>query len=48
MHKTKWGIIGSGNIAKAFAHSIKYCRIPNLISVFGRNSEALRSIFYKI
>ena len=39
MHKIKWGIIGSGNIAKAFAHSIKYCQNSELISVFGRNLE---------
>ena len=39
MHKIKWGIIGSGNIAKAFAHSIKYCQNSELTSVFGRNSE---------
>ena len=41
MHKTKWGIIGSGNIANAFAHSIKYCKDSELISVFGRNAKSL-------
>jgi predicted dehydrogenase len=41
MHKTRWGIIGSGNIADAFAHSIKYCQNSELISVFGRNSETV-------
>ena len=41
MHKTKWGIIGSGNIAKAFAHSIKHCKDSELISVFGRNAKSL-------
>ena len=41
MHKTRWGIIGSGNIADAFAHSIKYCQNSELISIFGRNSETV-------
>ena len=41
MHKTRWGIIGSGNIADAFAHSIKYSQNSELITVFGRNSETV-------
>jgi aryl-alcohol dehydrogenase-like predicted oxidoreductase/predicted dehydrogenase len=39
MHKVKWGIIGSGNIAHAFAHSIQHCQDSELVSIFGRNLE---------
>ena len=41
MNKVKWGIIGSGNIAKAFAHSIKYCENSDLVSIFGRNEDTV-------
>ena len=30
MPNINWGIIGPGNIANAFAHSIKYCEKSNL------------------
>ena len=39
MPKIKWGIIGTGSIANAFAHSIKYCDHSELVSVFGRNKD---------
>ena len=39
MKKIKWGIIGPGSIATAFAHSIKHCQNSELIGVFGRNEE---------
>ena len=41
MPKIKWGIIGTGSIANAFAHSIEHCDRSKLISVFGRNEDAL-------
>ena len=43
MPNINWGIIGPGNIANAFAHSIKYCEKSNLISVFGRNEEKVNN-----
>ena len=39
MHKIKWGVIGPGYIATAFAHSIKRCNNSELTSVFGRKEE---------
>ena len=47
MNKVKWGIIGSGNIAKAFAHSIKYCENSDLVSIFGRNEETVNQFSTK-
>jgi len=47
MNKIKWGIIGSGNIADAFAHSVKYCQDSDLVSVFGRNEEAVKQFSTK-
>ena len=47
MSKIKWGIIGTGSIANAFAHSIKYCDHSNLISVYGRNESTLRQFSKK-
>ena len=47
MSKIKWGIIGTGSIANAFAHSIIYCDHSNLISVYGRNEATLRRISKK-
>ena len=41
MPKIKWGIIGTGSIANAFAHSIKYCDHSELVSVFGRNKDTM-------
>ena len=41
MSKIRWGIVGTGSIASAFAHSIKHCNQSELISVFGRNKETL-------
>ena len=42
MSKVRWGIIGTGSIANAFAHSIKHCNHSELIAVFGRNKETLQ------
>ena len=42
MSKIKWGIVGTGSIANAFAHSIKYCNNSNLISVYGRSEATLK------
>jgi aryl-alcohol dehydrogenase-like predicted oxidoreductase/predicted dehydrogenase len=42
MPKIRWGVIGTGSIANAFAHSIKYCNYSELISVYGRNKETLK------
>ncbi|MDA9315618.1 Gfo/Idh/MocA family oxidoreductase, partial [Gammaproteobacteria bacterium] len=47
MNKVKWGIIGSGNIANAFAHSVKYCQDSELVSIFGRNEEAVKQFSTK-
>ena len=47
MSKIKWGIVGTGSIANAFAHSIKYCNDSNLISVYGRNEATLRQFSKK-
>ena len=42
MSKVRWGIIGTGSIANAFAHSIKHCNHSELSAVFGRNKETLQ------
>ena len=42
MPKIRWGVIGTGSIANAFAHSIKHCNYSELISVYGRNKETLK------
>ena len=42
MPKIRWGVIGTGAIANAFAHSIKHCNYSELISVYGRNKETLK------
>ncbi len=47
MSKVRWGIIGTGSIANAFAHSIKHCNHSELISVFGRNKETLQTFSQK-
>jgi aryl-alcohol dehydrogenase-like predicted oxidoreductase/predicted dehydrogenase len=47
MSKIKWGIVGTGSIANAFAHSIKYCKDSNLISVYGRNEATLKQFSKK-
>ena len=47
MSKIKWGIIGTGSIANAFANSIKHCNHSDLISVFGRNEDALGKFSHK-
>ena len=39
MQKIKWGIIGPGSIATAFANSINHCQNSNLIGVFGRSKK---------
>ena len=41
-----WGIIGTGSIASAFAHSIEHCSHSKLSGVYGRNAEPL-NIFSK-
>ena len=47
MPTVKWGIIGTGSIANAFAHSIKHCNHSELISIFGRNKETLQTFSQK-
>ena len=47
MSKVRWGIIGTGSIANAFAHSIKYCNQSELSAVFGRNKETLQTFSQK-
>ena len=47
MSKVRWGIIGTGSIANAFAHSIKHCNHSELIAVFGRNKETLQTFSQK-
>ena len=47
MSKVRWGIIGTGSIANAFAHSIKHCNHAELIAVFGRNKETLQTFSQK-
>ena len=41
MKQINWGIIGTGSIASAFAHSIKHCSHSKLQGVYGRNVDAL-------
>ena len=47
MSKVRWGVIGTGSIANAFAHSIKHCKYSELIAVFGRNKETLQEFSSK-
>ena len=47
MSKVRWGVIGTGSIANAFAHSIKHCNHSKLIAVFGRNKEILQEFSTK-
>lgn len=47
MPKVRWGVIGTGSIANAFAHSIKHCKYSELIAVFGRNKETLQEFSSK-
>ena len=47
MQKIKWGVIGPGSIATAFAHSIKHCQNSELTSVFGRN-EGKTKVFAEL
>ena len=47
MPKVRWGVIGTGSIANAFAHSIKHCKHSELIAVFGRNKETLQEFSSK-
>ena len=47
MSKVRWGVIGTGSIANAFAHSIKHCKNSELIAVFGRNKETLQEFSSK-
>lgn len=41
MTNIRWGIIGTGSIATAFAHSIKYSDNSSLVAVHGRNEKKL-------
>ena len=47
MSKIRWGIVGTGSIAAAFAHSIKYCQHSELIGVYGRNESNLQDFSSK-
>jgi aryl-alcohol dehydrogenase-like predicted oxidoreductase/predicted dehydrogenase len=47
MSKIRWGIVGNGSIASAFAHSIKYCQYSELIGVYGRSDDKLNSFSSK-
>ena len=47
MSKVRWGVIGTGSIANAFAHSIEHCNHSELIAVFGRNKETLQTLSTK-
>ena len=47
MSKIRWGIVGTGSIASAFAHSIKYCQYSELIGVHGRSDDKLNSFSSK-
>ena len=47
MSKVRWGVIGTGSIANAFAHSIKHCNHSELSAVFGRNKETLQTFSQK-
>ena len=47
MPKVRWGIIGTGSIANAFAHSIQHCEYSSLVSVYGRNNSTLEQFSSK-
>ena len=47
MKQVSWGIIGTGSIASAFAHSIEHCSHSKLRGVYGRNTEALNDFSNK-
>ena len=47
MPNIKWGIIGPGNIASAFAHSIEHCENSDLVSVYGRDQEKVNTFSSK-
>jgi predicted dehydrogenase len=47
LKQINWGIIGTGSIASAFAHSIKHCTHSKLRGVYGRNAEALNDFSNK-
>ena len=47
MSKIRWGIVGTGSIAAAFAHSIKYCQHSELVGVYGRNESNLQDFSSK-
>ena len=42
MTNIRWGIVGTGSIATAFAHSIKYSNNSSLEAVYGRNETKLK------
>ena len=47
MSKIRWGVVGTGSIATAFAHSIKHCQHSELIGVYGRNESNLQDFSSK-
>ena len=47
MTNIRWGIVGTGSIATAFAHSIKYSNNSSLEAVYGRNESKLKDFCNK-
>ena len=47
MTNIRWGIVGTGSIATAFAHSIKYSNNSSLEAVYGRNESKLKDFCSK-
>ena len=47
MKQINWGIIGSGSIASAFAHSIKSTSNSELIGLYGRNVDTTNAFAKK-
>ena len=47
MKQINWGIIGSGSIASAFAHSIKSTSNSKLIGLYGRNVDTTNAFAKK-
>jgi len=47
LKQINWGIIGTGSIASAFAHSIEHCSHSKLRGVYGRNVKALNDFSNK-
>jgi aryl-alcohol dehydrogenase-like predicted oxidoreductase/predicted dehydrogenase len=47
MTNIRWGIVGTGSIASAFAHSIRYSNNSSLEAVYGRNESKLKDFCNK-